>query len=61
GRKDYKMESLKEKVQNSDLNIKYKLKISIPLFLFTKYESEIELTDKIKLPFSLKELSKIVF
>jgi hypothetical protein len=60
GTAEYKIDEIKKKVDSSDLSIKHKLKFSIPLFLFTSYESEIELSDKQKLPKSLKELRALV-
>lgn len=59
GTVDYKIDEIKKKADNPDLSIKHKLKFSIPLFLFTTYESEIELGDKQKLPKSLKELRSL--
>jgi hypothetical protein len=61
GLKDVKLEDLEKKVNDSEIAFKHKLKLSIPLFLFTKYEGEIELSDKQKLPRNLKELKDLLF
>jgi hypothetical protein len=58
---DFKINGIEKKAKSPDLAIKHKLKLTIPLFLFTKYEGEIELSDKQKLPKSLKELKKLLF
>lgn len=54
-----KIEGIEKKVKNTDISIKHKLKLTIPLFLCTNYEAEIELSDKQKLPNSFKELKKL--
>ncbi len=59
GTVDYKIDEVKKKADSPDLSIKHKLKFSIPLFLFTTYEGEFELSDKKKLPKSLKELRSL--
>lgn len=45
----------------SNIAVKHKLKLSIPLFLFTKYEGEIELGNNQQLPTNLKELKALIF
>ncbi|MBC6993505.1 hypothetical protein QWY85_16240 [Neolewinella lacunae] len=45
----------------STIAVKHKLKLSIPLFLFTKYEGEIELGNNQHLPKNLKELKSLLF
>ena len=47
-------------MKKSQIGIKHKLKLSIPLFLFTKYEGEIELSAADKTPSSLSELKKLL-
>jgi len=59
GISDFKINGIEKKAKNPDLSIKHKLKLTIPLFLFMKYEGEIELSDKQKLPRSFKELKKL--
>jgi len=60
GIKDYKINEINKRIENPDLSIKHKLKFTIPLFLFTAYEGEIELSDKQKLPKNLKELKSLL-
>ena len=48
-------------MKKSQIGIKHKLKISIPLFLFTKYESEIEINAGDKIPKNLKDLKSLLF
>lgn len=60
GIEDFKIEGIKKKVNSADISIKHKLKLTIPLFLCTNYEAEIELSDKQKLPKSLKELKRLL-
>jgi hypothetical protein len=57
---DFKLEALTKKINNPEIAIKHKLKLSIPLFLFIKYEGEIELCDKQKLPRNFKELKELL-
>ncbi len=59
GINDFNLETVQKKINNPEIAIKHKLKISIPLFLFTKYETEMELSDKQKLPKNLKELKEL--
>jgi len=59
GISDFNMEGIEKKIENPDVSIKHKLKLTIPLFLFINYETEIELSDKQKLPKSFKELKKL--
>lgn len=49
---------LESKMNSPEIAVKHKIKISIPLFLFTKYETELELSDKQKLPTNIKELKR---
>lgn len=56
---DFNIENVEKKVKSSDVSIKHKIKLTIPLFLFTSYEAEMELSDKQKLPKSLKELKDL--
>lgn len=56
---DINLEKVKEKLNDPDIAIKHKIKISIPIFLFTKYESEVELSAKEKFPKSFKELREL--
>lgn len=60
GINDIKINGLKKKANRPDIAIKHKLKLTIPLFLFTKYEGEIELSDKQKLPKSFRELKELL-
>jgi hypothetical protein len=53
------IEKVKEKINDPDVAIKHKIKISIPIFLFTKYESEIELSAKEKFPKFFKDLKEL--
>lgn len=57
---DFKLEALEKKINNPEIAIKHKLKLSIPLFLFVKYEGEVELSDKHKLPRNFKELKQLL-
>lgn len=57
---DLKIEGIEKKVKSADISIKHKLKLTIPLFLCTNYEAEIELSDKQKLPKSFKELKRLL-
>lgn len=47
-------------MKKSQIGIKHKLKISIPLFLFTNYESEIEVSAGDKIPKNLKDLKSLL-
>ena len=51
---------LKKDIQKSQISLKSKLKLSIPIFLFTRYETEIELGVSDKIPKNLKELVGIL-
>lgn len=53
------IKKVKEKINDPDITIKHKIKISIPIFLFTKYESELELSAKQKFPKSFRELKEL--
>jgi len=55
-----KADRIESKMNDSEISVKHKLKLSIPIFLFTRYESEIELSNKQKLPTSLKELISLL-
>ena len=57
---DINLEKVKEKINDPEIGIKHKIKISLPIFLFTKYESELELSAKQKLPKSFKELKELL-
>jgi len=57
---DFKLDAVIKKINNPEIAIKHKLKLSIPLFLFTKYEGEVELSDKQKLPRNFKELKELL-
>jgi len=57
---DFKLDAVIRKINNPEIAVKHKLKLSIPLFLFTKYEGEIELNDKQKLPRNFKELMELL-
>lgn len=50
---------IKDKMDRPDISVKHKLKLTIPLFFFVKYEGEIELSDKKKFPKSFKDLKKL--
>ncbi|WCC46260.1 hypothetical protein [Tenacibaculum finnmarkense] len=56
---DINLEKIEEKINDPDISIKHKIKISIPIFLFTKYENELELSAKQKMPKSFKELKEL--
>jgi hypothetical protein len=58
---DINLEKVEEKINDPDISIKHKIKVSIPIFLFTKYESELELSAKQKMPKSIKELKELLF
>lgn len=47
-------------MKKSQIGIKHKLKLSIPLFLFTRYEGEVEITAADKIPKNLKELKELL-
>jgi len=53
------IKGIKDKMNRPDISVKHKLKLAIPLFFFVKYEGEIELSDKKKLPKSFKDLKKL--
>ena len=53
------IKNIKDKMNRPDISVKHKLKLTIPLFFFVKYEGEIELSDKKKLPKSFKDLKKL--
>jgi hypothetical protein len=53
------LEKVEEKINDPEIGIKHKIKVSIPIFLFTKYESELELSAKQKFPKSFKELKEL--
>lgn len=57
---DFKLDAVVKKINNPEIAVKHKLKLSIPLFLFTKYEGEIELSDKQKLPRNFNELKELL-
>lgn len=60
--KNLKIDKINQKLNDSNITLKQKLKISLPLFLFTdivKYEAEVELDNKQKLPKSLAELKRL--
>lgn len=50
--------NIRETLNRMDITLKHKLKFIIPLF-FLKYEAEIELGDKQKMPENLKELKEL--
>ena len=52
--------SAKSKIQKSQISVKSKIKLSLPIFLFTKYEAEIELGASDKIPSNLTELKRIL-
>jgi len=56
---DINVKKVEEKINDPEISIKHKIKISIPIFLFTKYESELELSAKQKMPKSFKELKEL--
>ncbi|MNY72274.1 hypothetical protein D3C86_2107870 [compost metagenome] len=56
---DVNLKKVEEKINDPEISIKHKIKISIPIFLFTKYESELELSAKQKMPKSFKELKEL--
>ncbi len=53
------LKKVEEKINDPEISIKHKIKISIPIFLFTKYVSEFELSAKQKMPNSFKELKEM--
>jgi hypothetical protein len=53
------LKKVEEKINDPEISIKHKIKISIPIFLFTKYEGEFELSAKQKMPNSFKELKEM--
>lgn len=55
-------EKVKEKLNDADIAVKHKLKISIPLLIpFLKYEGEVELSAKEKFPTTWKEFKALFF
>lgn len=54
-----RVDEFANKMNDSEISQKHKLKFSIPLFLFTRYESEIELGNKQKMPKSISELMSL--
>jgi hypothetical protein len=50
-----------DSMKKSQISIKHKLKLSIPLFLFTKYEGEIEFATIDKIPRNLRDLKNLIF
>lgn len=48
-----------EPIDKTEISIKKKIKFSIPLFLFIKYEGELEIGNKSILPKNLKELKRL--
>lgn len=58
---DIRNDKLESKMNDTEISAKHKLKLSIPIFLFTRYESEIEISNKQKMPKSLKELKALLF
>lgn len=55
------LEKVKEKLNDPEIAVKHKIKISLPIFLFTKYETELEISSKQKIPKSFKELRELFF
>lgn len=56
-----KMKDVASSMKKSQISVKHKLKLSIPLFLFTTYEGEIELNAADKIPSNLTELKELIF
>lgn len=52
---------LNEQLDKGDVSVKHKIKLGIPLFLFTKYEAEIELSAKDQIPLTIKGIMKLLF
>ncbi len=57
--KNQDVKKVASSMKKSQIGIKHKLKLSIPLFLFTKYEGEIELSAADRVPKNLKELKEL--
>jgi len=51
----------KSNLKKSSISVKSKIKLSLPLFLFTRYEAELELGAFDKIPSNLAELKEILF
>ncbi len=55
------IEASKSNLKKSNISVKSKIKLSLPLFLFTSYEAELELGASDKIPSNLAELKEILF
>ncbi|WP_367389626.1 hypothetical protein [Lewinella sp. LCG006] len=54
------VKKLNEQIARSDVSVKHKLKLSIPIFLFTKYEAEVELSKKEQIPLTIAGIMKLL-